>query len=731
MAVDPTTGEVIDPEGGVEDLKNQVISLSKYVEELSDRGAEARSMLRLFKFQSRWGWDIDERTERIIKNFVDKGHSFSRVSRHNLQKIWEAIKEGPYRKKAIENVKRLGLYDLLLSYEEKMNKDSDDPKSKSFGKNKVNFQKEEAYDYIEEGEGLKTPAGMFHPKKFREGMESWAGDHHAYVLRAFSEGRKVKIRKGSDTYVMTPTRTGRVLFKSPIEEVVLDDEREIEYALEKIKHSGTMTSDIQIKIGGKVYDPKSTTAFRGHLFESLIAGTEEEAFKSTYKIIERIKQCGNKAYIVGGAVRDKIMGKPCNDFDIITDMSNGFIEKKIGPIRGSMWRNGHEVLVVQYEGEEFDISRIPRTSSLIKELEERDLTMNAIAWDPVDDEYIDPTGGREDIQNKVLAFTPFNAGLVKNGQQPTRVLRCLRFYATSGFKISKETMDALESFAMKVKGNFGIRSKNNFMNNWEKMKKGKNFNNALQLLKDLELYDYCVEEFGIEELSPLKEGLNDRLVPWKNTNREPQIGNKFSPAVYKSVGIKLDRRRKLDEVEPASIFMNPGLYAFVYDTDTPHSSNPIMRLVINPIGDEDILVFTAGDPKMTAYKQMFKEKELLEKADLYDIKFKKSYCYYDDDLSRAKLFNNRSSYCLYSNSEEAIAFSKNLSKDPTLEDRLYMGKSSFSKKDVLTSTLDLTILRDVPIVEDPECLEIEEEGYTKKELNDAMAEVDRFLAEGK
>lgn len=389
MAVDPTTGEVIDNEGGLDDLKSETLRFSKFVFETIKRGAEARSIFRPFKFQARWGWEFDKDTEDAIVEFCEQ-YNFNRVAVNNMRKILDAIKVGEYSNKAIKNMKRLGVWKLLQDYE------------------------------------TKGKVGKISGESFK--LEEFIN----HKILSFEE--------------------------------ILRECKTIKSFEEILRESNALDID--------------------------------GAWDKTMRCLNKIHEVGNKGYIVGGAVRDMLLGKKANDFDIMTDMSKGWISSKLGNITGSSWRNGDEVLFVDIDGELFDIKRIGRSRDFISELEMRDLTINAIAWDPITDEYIDPTNGREDLKNKVLAFTPKNEELIRNGQQPARVLRYIRFLATTGFTPSKSSLDALKSFAIKTKGDFGIKSKNNFENNWNKLKAGKNAEGAIKLMKKLGLYDYCINEFS-------------------------------------------------------------------------------------------------------------------------------------------------------------------------------------------------------------------------------------------
>ena len=538
MAVDAYTGEIFDPDGGEKDWRNKTLRFSTFVFNELRAGREARSVLRPFKFQSRWGWDFDDETVETMKWWVANGKGFGRVSRHNLQKIWDAIKSGPHAKKAIKNIKEIGIYDLLMDYETKKNAEND---TKGLEKTIMNFKEntdlfkhilkeydEDAWkdfrdrskDHLSKdwlNKGFNRPAFGYHKAECEE------------IIKKINNGELDKEELEADEFVMHAMscygleKDGKIRTKRTLFQKILESSGFVcEYCDELIEGEppvSTPTGDYHedcLKLKKKLahkkdwdeYDnnyrvhggqftnhPRQKMTVRGYQFNEKSMSNAEVAKEATWRVLHKIKDVGNKGYLVGGAVRDHLMGKECDDYDIMTDMSKGWIGQKLGNVTGSTWRNGDEVLFVEIDGEIFDIKRIGRNRDFIAELEMRDLTMNAIAWDPIDDEYIDPTGGVEDIKNKVLAFTPKNEELARNGQQPARVLRFIRFYATTGFEIKPSSLDALFEFAKKVKGNFGIESENNFENNWNKLINGKNAENAIALMKELGLYKYCEEKF--------------------------------------------------------------------------------------------------------------------------------------------------------------------------------------------------------------------------------------------
>ena len=158
-------------------------------------------------------------------------------------------------------------------------------------------------------------------------------------------------------------------------------------------------------------------------------------------------------YIVGGYVRDKLMGGDAKDRDYVV----------VGANRQYMLDNGYAQVGVDFpvfiskDGDEYALARKERSNgdgyvdfefdtegvSLEDDLERRDLTINAIAMDMVSGELIDPFGGQQDIQDKV--FRPVSNAFEED---PVRVLRVARFRARFGKEWS--CSDALVSMVARM-----------------------------------------------------------------------------------------------------------------------------------------------------------------------------------------------------------------------------------------------------------------------------------------
>lgn len=167
---------------------------------------------------------------------------------------------------------------------------------------------------------------------------------------------------------------------------------------------------------------------------------------------------GNELYIVGGAVRDAIMGKKPKDFDLATD---AFPEEVVKMVQGAGYSTIGEVgqqfgvVVVQIPSdkngveiatfrEDLSGGRRPdavKYSTIDKDVLRRDLTINALFYDIGRGEIVDLVGGLKDIQDQKIRTVGKAAD--RFAEDPLRKLRALRFAGRTGSKLEKETADAI------------------------------------------------------------------------------------------------------------------------------------------------------------------------------------------------------------------------------------------------------------------------------------------------
>src|SRR5512145_740814 len=154
-----------------------------------------------------------------------------------------------------------------------------------------------------------------------------------------------------------------------------------------------------------------------------------------------------KTYLVGGAVRDKLLGLPHGDRDYVV----------VGETPESMEAAGYKAVGKDFPvflhprtHEEYALARTERKSgrgykgftvhaapevTLEEDLRRRDLTINAMAKDPESGALIDPFRGKEDLEKKILRHVS-----EAFAEDPVRLLRVARFAARFGFRVADETM---------------------------------------------------------------------------------------------------------------------------------------------------------------------------------------------------------------------------------------------------------------------------------------------------
>lgn len=157
----------------------------------------------------------------------------------------------------------------------------------------------------------------------------------------------------------------------------------------------------------------------------------------------RAALAGRQAWLVGGVVRDRLLGRQTGDVDVVIDGDTEQAAHAIARAAGGAARfalsEGHgSWRVVAREGAwQVDVERM-RAGSLAEDLALRDFTINAIAQPLDGEELIDPTGGVGDLRAGRLRM----AGPGAFDDDPLRVLRLVRLFAELGFEPERETARA-------------------------------------------------------------------------------------------------------------------------------------------------------------------------------------------------------------------------------------------------------------------------------------------------
>jgi poly(A) polymerase len=157
-------------------------------------------------------------------------------------------------------------------------------------------------------------------------------------------------------------------------------------------------------------------------------------------IVERLIANGYETYIVGGAVRDLILGKKPKDFDIVSDANPTRIKKifRNARIIGHRFRLVHVCFGPRiYEVSTFRSLRDGPTSNTFGTVEEdvlrRDFTLNALFYDPLRQIVVDYVGGMKDIrEQRIRPIIPLGSIFTDD---PVRMIRAVKYGAAAGFKL--------------------------------------------------------------------------------------------------------------------------------------------------------------------------------------------------------------------------------------------------------------------------------------------------------
>lgn len=173
-------------------------------------------------------------------------------------------------------------------------------------------------------------------------------------------------------------------------------------------------------------------------------------------IIQELEKCGHEVYMVGGCVRDSVLGKKPHDYDICTsatpdEILKAFPNEEIiptglqhGTITILINKEPFEVTTYRIDGDYSDNRRpdnVTFTKNLVEDLRRRDFTINAMAYNPKTG-LIDPFNGMEDIKYKKIRCV--GSAEDRFNEDALRILRAIRFEAQLGFAGLPETMFEIE-----------------------------------------------------------------------------------------------------------------------------------------------------------------------------------------------------------------------------------------------------------------------------------------------
>lgn len=190
-------------------------------------------------------------------------------------------------------------------------------------------------------------------------------------------------------------------------------------------------------------------------------GMTIELPKKVNTIIETVRAAGHEAYAVGGCVRDSILGRIPDDWDITTSARPEEIKKLFrhtidtgiehGTVTVMLEKEGFEVTTYRIDGE-YEDCRHPKevmfTDKLTEDLKRRDFTINAMAYNNTRG-LVDIFGGKEDLQQGIIRCV--GDARERFTEDALRMLRAIRFSAQLGYKIEEKTREAIEELAPSLK----------------------------------------------------------------------------------------------------------------------------------------------------------------------------------------------------------------------------------------------------------------------------------------
>ena len=233
-------------------------------------------------------------------------------------------------------------------------------------------------------------------------------------------------------------------------------------------------------------------------------------------ILEKLSQKGFQTALVGGAVRDALLGKTPKDIDLATSAPPEEI-LKIFPVAKGDWIQYGVVFIPLKTKEQLEITRFRKDSfykdgrrpssvsysSMEEDAQRRDFTINALFYDPLTDTVMDFTGGLKDLQNKYLKAV--GSAKERFEEDHLRALRALRLAHQLQFQIEEETNKAIPLFAEKIKN----LAKERVLKELVKMFSAGRIGTAVQSLKEYRFFNSVFPYLkGKDETRHLKKPIN-------------------------------------------------------------------------------------------------------------------------------------------------------------------------------------------------------------------------------
>ncbi|MCB1316860.1 MAG: polynucleotide adenylyltransferase PcnB, partial [Leptospiraceae bacterium] len=188
----------------------------------------------------------------------------------------------------------------------------------------------------------------------------------------------------------------------------------------------------------------------------------EQMDQDALKVINRLNRHGHRSYLVGGCVRDMLLGRRPKDFDVVTSATPTQIRKIFSNSRSIgrrfkivhvIFRGGKVIEVSTFRSlpdhrfepgkkDDYMLKRDNQYGNPREDAARRDFTINAIFFDPRNESVIDYVGGYDDINNKAIRV--IGDADISFKEDPVRMLRAAKFAALLDFNIDPGTLKGIK-----------------------------------------------------------------------------------------------------------------------------------------------------------------------------------------------------------------------------------------------------------------------------------------------
>ena len=232
------------------------------------------------------------------------------------------------------------------------------------------------------------------------------------------------------------------------------------------------------------------------------------------ELVERLEENGYKTYLVGGSVRDQLLGLEPKDYDLATrarpdeiekvfyDKTKILVGKAFGTINIVNQGQNIEVTSFRSDGNYSDgrkPDRVEFSDSIIEDLRRRDFTINAMAYRK-EDGLVDPFKGREDLERKIIRSVGKPDERLE--EDYLRILRAIRFATSLDFDIEEETAHAMKKYGK----NLSLISRERIRDEFFKILLSKKPSKGIRLLEEMDILKLLFEDLdsmiGFDQQNP-------------------------------------------------------------------------------------------------------------------------------------------------------------------------------------------------------------------------------------